>query len=59
MNEQPVPDDVELPRTGDEAVDAALALLAGVDPQGPPSEHLPVLAAAHEALQQRLAAAAE
>lgn len=41
-------------RTGDEAVDAALAdldaLAAGLDP----AEQLPVLAAVHEALQQRL-----
>lgn len=49
----------DLPRTGDAAVDAALERLHGLDADGDPADHLPVLAAVHEALQQRLAAAAE
>lgn len=45
--------------TGDAAVDAALTRLAALDPAASPAEHLPVLTEVHEALQQRLAAAAE
>lgn len=41
-------------RTGDEAVDAALADLDALDAGLDPAEQLPVLAAVHEALQQRL-----
>lgn len=41
-------------RTGDEAVDAALADLDALDAGLDPAERLPVLAAVHEALQQRL-----
>ncbi len=41
-------------RTGDEAVDAALAELDALDDDLDPAEQLPVLAAVHEALQQRL-----
>ncbi len=44
----------EVDRTGDDAVDAALAELDALDDQLDPAEQLPVLAAVHEALQQRL-----
>jgi hypothetical protein len=44
----------EAERTGDEAVDAALAELDALDADLDPAEQLPVLAAVHEALQQRL-----
>ena len=40
--------------TGDAAVDAALADLEAIDPALEPGHQLPVLAAVHEALQQRL-----
>jgi hypothetical protein len=53
------PEDGGLPRTGDEAVDAAVDRLRSLDPDAPPAEQLPVLVGVHEALQQRLAAAAE
>jgi len=49
----------EVPRTGDEAVDAALDALRDLDPDAAPGEQLPVLTAVHAALQQRLSAAAE
>lgn len=47
----PVP---EVDRTGDEAVDAAMAELGALDADLDPAEQLPVLVAVHEALQQRL-----
>lgn len=40
--------------TGDAAVDAAVADLDALDPGLEPGQQLPVLAAVHEALQQRL-----
>jgi hypothetical protein len=49
----------EVPRTGDAAVDAAMARLAELDPLGPAAGQLAVLADVHEALQRRLTAAAE
>lgn len=51
------PDD--LPVTGDAVVDEAVVLLGGIDVDGRPEEHLPVLAAVHDALQQRLSSAVE
>lgn len=53
------PETGDVVETGDDAVDAALAALRAIDPDGAPGEHLPVLGDVHEALQQRLAAAAE
>jgi hypothetical protein len=53
------PEGGDLPRTGDETVDAAVERLLDLAPDTPPAEQLPVLAGVHEALQQRLAAAAE
>jgi hypothetical protein len=49
----------DLPATGDAGVDAALARLNEVDPDGPAPDALAVLADVHELLAQRLSAAAE
>jgi hypothetical protein len=43
-------------RSGDEAVDAALAELEQLGPEVPLSRHVTVLAEVQEALQQRLSA---
>ncbi len=47
-------DPVRPSTTGDAAVDGALADLDAIDPELGPGQQLPVLAAVHEALQQRL-----
>ena len=51
------PDD--LPVTGDVVVDEAVVLLGGIHVDERPEEHLPVLTAVHDALQQRLSSAVE
>lgn len=45
-----------LPRTGDEAVDAALAELEQLGEDTPLAQHVVVLGEVHEALQRRLSA---
>lgn len=45
-----------LPRTGDDAVDAALAALTNLGQDAPPSQHVVVLGEVHDALQRRLRA---
>lgn len=49
----------DLPVTGDPVVDEAVALLHTIDVDARPEERLPVLAAVHHALQQRLSSAVE
>ena len=52
------PDRIEQPTTGDEAVDAVVASLRGLDDL-PVSEHVAVFERAHESLRQVLSGAGE